>query len=259
MDKEKRYQKILKLLESQTSVSVAELASQLPASAATIRKDLSFLEHRGVLVRSYGGATLASFPSRKYLSVSLPRAQKIANLELKEAIAQEAAKLISDNDTIFIGCGSTFCVFAQHLQHFKNLRVVTTNLNVAYTLASFSHNVYFIGGELMEIDGVYYTGGPKIPYELEKVFVNKAFIGVSGIDLKAGLTIYDLTQLNLYTSICKIAHQIILVSDKTKFGRQSAHRLGPIKGYLHTVVTNKEIDPSYLRAMEQMGIEIVTA
>lgn len=259
MKKEMRHQMILEFLKQEKSLSVQELAFRLQVSPATVRSDLNLLAGQKKLIRTHGGAVYPSLGLQKSITIPVPHPQKIANLELKESIAMEAVKLISENDTIFIGCGSTFYVFAKYLNTFKNLKVVTTNLNVAYELASGSHSVYFIGGELMELDGIYYTGGPKIPYELEKVYVNKAFIGVSGIDLKAGLTIYDLTQFNLYSSIHKIARKTILVSDMTKFGCQSAHLLGPIKGFINTVVTNKEIHPSYKDAILDMGIEFVTA
>ena len=89
-------------------------------------------------------------------------------MEFKERIAEKAASLISDPDTVFIGCGSTFSVFARYLRKFQNLRIVTTKRNVARELASTTNRVYFIGGELMKIDRIYYTGDPKIPYELKK-------------------------------------------------------------------------------------------
>ncbi|HIX59913.1 MAG TPA: DeoR/GlpR family DNA-binding transcription regulator [Candidatus Blautia gallistercoris] len=259
MKKEERQRIILNYLAQNRSVTVSQLAERIPASLATLRKDLNELNAQNKLIRSYGGAILPSRTPQEQFAATLPRPEKIVNLELKERIAEEAARLISDHDTIFIGCGSTFSVFARYLRKFQNLRIVTTNLNVACELAATTNSVYFIGGELMEIDGIYYTGGPKIPYELEKVFVNKAFIGVSGVDIKAGLTIYDLTQLNLYSSIYKIARSLILVCDKTKFGCQSAHRIGPIQGYIQTIVTNKELDPDYKNAIEEMGIRILTA
>ncbi|MGN0132414.1 MAG: DeoR/GlpR family DNA-binding transcription regulator [Lachnospiraceae bacterium] len=259
MKKEKRYEIILEYLKKSGTLSVKEIVEKLHVSATTVRNDLNVLADWELILRTHGGAVLPPSVSKDLLSIPNPHVLEIANQNLKENIGKEAAKLVSDNDTIFIGCGSTFYVFSHYLKNFKNLKIVTTNLNVVYELASTSHSVYFIGGELMELNGIYYTGGPKIPYELEKVFVNKAFIGVSGIDLKAGLTIYDLTQLNLYSSICKIARDIILVCDKSKFGCQSAHLLGPIKGFANTIVTNKEIDATYQQAIENMGIRFITA
>lgn len=259
MNSSQRQNFIMEYLTQEKAVSVQDLSLQLSASAATIRRDLDALASSRKLFRTHGGAVLPTSSSRESLSIPFPVPQSIANLEFKKKIAQEAAKLVSENDTVFIGCGSTFYVLAHYLKNFSNLKVVTTNLNVAYVLASYAHSVYFIGGELIELNGIYYTGGPKIPGELMKIFVNKAFIGVSGIDINAGLTIYDLTQLNLYTAIHKIAHNVILVCDKTKFGCQSAHRLGPIKGYVNTVVTNRETDSQFIASMKDMGIQVLTA
>ena len=108
------------------------------------------------------------------------------------------------------------------------------------------------------MNGIVYTGGPKLPLELDKVFVNKAFIGVSGLDLNAGLTIYDLSQLSLYTCARRIAQQVFLLCDYTKFGYQSAHKIGPAEEIVDTIVTNRQVDPRYPREMGRRNIRFIT-
>ena len=259
MNKSKRQAGILQILAASGTALVSQLAGEMGTSMVTIRHDLMELEREGRILRSHGGAMLRDTPSPDLESL-LPRmpVPQIPNLELKEAVAQEAVKLLSDDDTIFLGGGTTFYVLARLLKTFQNLKIVTTNLSAACELAPYNRNIYFIGGELVEMNGIIYTGGPKIPLELDKVFVNKAFIGVSGLDLGVGLTIYDLSQLSLYTCARKIAQKVVLLCDHTKFGYQSAHKIGPAEEIADTIITNRQVDPRYPREMARRNIEFIT-
>ncbi len=259
MNKSQRQEKILQVLAASGTVMVSQLAAEMGTSMVTIRHDLEDLAREGRVLRSHGGAVLREHPTLDPQS-ALPRlpVPRIPNLEQKEAVAREAVKLLADDDSIFLGGGTTFYVFARLLKTFPNLKIVTTNLSAACELAPYNRNIYFIGGELVEMNGIIYTGGPKLPMELDKVFVNKAFIGVSGLDLKVGLTIYDLSQFSLYACARKIAQNVILLCDHTKFGYQSAHKIGPVEDIVDTIVTNRQVDPSYPREMTRRNIRFIT-
>ena len=56
--REERLQMILERLLTDGKVFVADLAEQFEMSSSTIRNDLSKLQSRGLLVRTYGGAVL---------------------------------------------------------------------------------------------------------------------------------------------------------------------------------------------------------
>ncbi|MFF7573973.1 substrate-binding domain-containing protein [Streptomyces sp. NPDC008061] len=58
MHAEERYKAILRQVRRQGSVRVSELASELGASPATVRKDVEVLSERGLVVRVHGGAML---------------------------------------------------------------------------------------------------------------------------------------------------------------------------------------------------------
>lgn len=259
MNKEKRQEKILQILAVNGTALVSQLAAEMDTSMVTIRHDLTELSQEGRVLRSHGGAMLRERPSLDPES-PLPHlpVPQIPNLEQKEALAREAVKLLADDDSIFIGGGTTFYVLARLLKNFQNLKIVTTNLSAACELAPYNRNIYFIGGELVEMNGIIYTGGPKLPLELDKVFVNKAFIGVSGVDLNVGLTIYDLSQFSLYGCARKIARNVILLCDHTKFGYQSAHKIGPPEEIVDTIITNRQVDPCYPREMARRNIRFIT-
>jgi DeoR/GlpR family transcriptional regulator of sugar metabolism len=254
-----RQQAIMNYLAKNKAAQISALVNHLNVTAVTIRHDLDELERAGKLQRSHGGAVLIETPALEIpILDAIYHPPHIPNLELKEELAALATRCIEPNDSIFLGGGNTFCVMAHYLKNFPQLKLVTTSVNAAYLLAPHIPSIYFIGGELVMAAGVCYTGGPKIPLELDKVFVNKAFITVSGIGSDLGMTINDLSQLNIYMSLPKMATEVVLVCDRTKFGYQGAHKIGALQSLVDTVVTNGPIDHIYCEPIRALGIRLIT-
>ena len=61
-----RRNKIEQIINEKRSVLVVELAKQFDVTTETIRGDLEKLERQGVLVRTYGGATVADGSGARY-------------------------------------------------------------------------------------------------------------------------------------------------------------------------------------------------
>ena len=97
---EERRFRICEILSRQRTVSATELKDTLMVTAATIRRDLCALEQEGLLVRSHGGAVSKSSSTSFQPSYE---ALGRANQTEKQAIAVEAAKLIFDGETVFLG------------------------------------------------------------------------------------------------------------------------------------------------------------
>ena len=57
----KRLQEIVDLLDQKGYVKAKELSQKYQVSMETIRKDLTFLEEKGVVKKEYGGATCHSY------------------------------------------------------------------------------------------------------------------------------------------------------------------------------------------------------
>ena len=138
-----RQQQILDLLKKFGSVSVAELAEKLAVSPNTARSDLDALAKEGLLERTHGGATLPKpvlppqlWPQGETLS---PGAAHIVDYALT---------WIKDGDSLILD-GSPLCLLlAEGMADFRNLRVITTSLPVAYLLTQEPTNrVVIAGGE----------------------------------------------------------------------------------------------------------------
>src|SRR5512135_2758332 len=95
---------LLKELNDNGYVQATELASRLNLSAATIRRDFALLEEEGLCIRKRGGAVRSAQGVTLELSYEIKRGQRIAE---KKRIAEAAAKLVEDGDTLILDAGST--------------------------------------------------------------------------------------------------------------------------------------------------------
>ena len=146
MDKyspEERHQIILNLLESRDKVMAAELASQLSATEATIRRDLRLLAENGLCKRIHGGA----------LSLARGEGSQIERLENngaeKQALAIQALGILKQSDVVFIDAGSTHILLAGLLPQNMNLTVVTNSPDIASrVIARKNIRTILTGGEI---------------------------------------------------------------------------------------------------------------
>ena len=93
-----RQQKILEILDSQGSVSIAALSELFGCSRVTIRNDIRTLENMGQLSRTRGGAKRsgqADSPETSYPSLS-------RHSGAKQRIAARAYEYIGENSTIIL-------------------------------------------------------------------------------------------------------------------------------------------------------------
>ena len=121
---ERRAQMILHELLRAGKVSVLSLAHRLNVSPATIRRDLSELEQRGLLRRSHGGAEpvqpLLYEPFRHTSSFHEQERERSAE---KRRIGLVASELVSDGDILAIGAGTTATQVARSVCLHKGLTV----------------------------------------------------------------------------------------------------------------------------------------
>lgn len=122
---------ILAALKEEKHVVVSELAKQFDVSEETIRRDLDKLEKEGYVVKTYGGAVIS-----EGAAIELPYVvRKKANVEAKQKIAELAAELIMDGDTLILDASSTALFIAQKIKTKKDITLLTNSLEVLMELS----------------------------------------------------------------------------------------------------------------------------
>jgi len=253
MLKEERQLRILEELHDNRQVAVADLSRRLGVSEVTIRRDLREMDEQGRLRRAHGGAVAAA-PALP----EPPVVQRLARAEhCKECIGREAAALVADGESVFIGSGSTTAYVTRHLVGRKNLTVVTNALNVATELAAAEGVMVVVTGGMMRGSELSLVGHIA-EQSLREVRVDKVIMGMQAISLEAGMTNDYLPEVMTDRTIIGMAPQLIVVADHTKFGKIASTYIAPVNR-ITTLVTDSETSPEILTDLKRLGIEVIVA
>jgi DeoR family transcriptional regulator of aga operon len=98
-----RHKFILDSLRQDGFVKVADVATTLNVTTATIRNDLKFLEEKKLMFRTHGSASVVNPHT---IDLNLTEKEKMKTIE-KRKIARAAYDLIEPHDSIIIGADST--------------------------------------------------------------------------------------------------------------------------------------------------------
>lgn len=248
-----RREKIVRLVHNDGFVRVEELAEYFKVSSVTIRNDLNYLDEKGLLLRSHGGAMIVDS-----VAAEVPFTEKgSVNRTQKDAIGAAAAALVNHGESIILDSGTTTQYVAKNLINKRNLVVMTNGLNVANELTKSSDvEIMMTGGTLRSTSLSFY--GSQAEDVLKQYRFDKLFLGVDGFDLNTGLTTHFDREATLNRLMCDVASEIILVTDSSKFGRKGYHFIRAF-GAFHTLVTDKGIPLDYAGGLKRQGVTVIIA
>lgn len=253
MKQENRHKAILSAVEVQGTVRVAELAKQLNVTEMTIRRDLSLLERQGLLKRVHGGGISAR--GRSYEpTLQLRKTEHIAE---KQRIARIACEFIKEGDFIALDVGSTTYELARHLVDRHNLTVITPSLLIANLLANQP------GLRLILPGGIVRPGETSMIGELshrafEMFHIDRLFLGVGGIDSKAGLTEYNWDDTLVKQAMLKTAKQVVALADSSKFERIGTVKIATLES-LDVLVTDQEPPLALADVLRKVNVKVIVA
>lgn len=218
MSKSQREEEILEILKMNNYATVDYLAGKLFISPSSIRRDLSNLERKGYVRRSYGGATLLSQPT----SIAPFSLRRQENRREKIAVVKNAVSLIAPDSSIFIDSSTTALNFALLLNPDLNVTVYTNNMQLAHLLASKHIKTYAAGGLVSDFDNVVTTGSYTLGM-LENIYVDQLFFTCTA--LSPGGVIMDINEEE--TAVRKFmlarAQKRVFLCLKERFGKFSQH------------------------------------
>jgi DeoR family fructose operon transcriptional repressor len=232
---EERRNQLLEMVRSRGFASLPELAERLNVSESTVRRDLDYLEEVGSAKRTHGGVFYTG-PSPKLPPFD---ERQPAQWDKKKLIAEQAAGLVEDGDTILLDGGSTTYEVARLLVG-RRLQIVTNALGVANLFASNANNdLVIVGGYVYPRTGV--ALGPYANEMLERLNVRRTILSVSGVNDR-GFFNSNLLLVETERAMMRAADEVIVVADSTKFGRQSLSHLCALSEIQHLVVDHEISD-----------------
>lgn len=260
MRREERLVAILDLLAQEGNVEVSDIVDAFGISAATARRDLDVLAERNLLHRTHGGASAQS------LSYDLPlRYKRNPRTDAKAAIAAAVQELIDPRMRVGLSGGTTSTAIAAELAQRSDLEardgegitVVTNAINIAAQLVIRPHIRVVVTGGVAQMRS-YELTGPYSDLMLERITLDRAFIGTNAIDVLNGPMVADEREARVNALMAERAEQAWIVADSSKIGRRGFARVGE-PGLFHGIVTDIGITAAQRRDLMSYGLEVIAA
>ena len=250
---EERRNRILDYITTNQKADVHELSMLLNETEITIRRDLIELEKSKKLIRVHGGAVINEQKNSVWHTSAIT--DRLArNREKKERIAQFAATLIQNDESIFIDGGSTNQILAPMIKGLNNMLFVTNSPDIAEILLENENNrILQIGGELTRDTRL--TTGPDAVENIRKYYVDKFITSVSGIDPKTGCYSAIPSESSTKRTFATHARETILLVDSSKFNRK-AFCLAFDLSQITTIVTDSEAPEVDVQRLRARGIDV---
>ncbi len=248
---EERRQHILAIAQREGRVRVRDLSEALGISQITIRKDLDYLQVKGLLQRSHGGA-LPVQPGALF-DPTIAEKEKSHHSE-KDRIGNAAANMVQEGQCVMLDSGTTTTAVAHALKRFSRLTVITNAVNIAAELTGTDFEVILTGGTLRK--NSFSLVGPLAEDMLAEMHADILFLGVDGFDLEVGLTTPNLQESRVNRAMVNGATKVVVVCDSTKFNRRSLSRIAPPSA-IHYVITDENLPKHVGAALSPLNIELI--
>lgn len=255
MHERDRRSAILEAMAGRPVVPVRELAALTGASAATLRRDLAKLEEAGLARRVHGGvaAPEAGFPEA--LGAPAFQAERVRNAAAKRAIAQVAAGLCRDGESIIINAGTTTFAMVDFLRA-RRLNILTNSFPIAEALIRSSRNrITLPGGEVFREQGIVLS-----PFEddaIRNLHATTMFMSAAAVT-PLGLVEVDPLIARAEAKLLSRTERLIVLADSSKFEPKGSLVVCPL-ARVSTVVTDEGIDEAARAMLEKAGIEVIVA
>ncbi|MDU2557819.1 MULTISPECIES: DeoR/GlpR family DNA-binding transcription regulator [Anaerococcus] len=225
MFQEERLSFIIETLDEKERVSVGELAQKLDVSEVTIRKDLKELEEKKVIKRTHGGAIRI----KKNVEELTTDSKKHMKTIEKENIAKLASGLLDNSMTIFLDAGTTTSKLAKYLKEFKDLTVISYDLELALALSKYPKiKTYILGGYIenktrtvLSLDG----------YEnLSRFHADICFMGTDAYDDNFVYSTSE-TKGRIKSKMIENSRVSVMMTDTSKYPSKGLYSFGKIGNF----------------------------
>ena len=255
MSNHKRHKRLLKLLDEREHASVQQLMEWLSASAATVRRDISWLAAKNQLTRTRGGAQRLEQKKKSYtLSSETFQNNAQQHTAAKRAIARYATSMCNNGETIIINGGTTTFMMAEFLVE-KQLKILTNSFLMAERLLVTSDNEIILpGGKVYREQNVILS-----PFENDVAqhhYAAKMFMGVYGLSI-LGLMEADPLLIQAEKRLIGQAEELVVLVDSSKFQRKAGLVLCGLNR-VSTVITDTGASDSAVQLLEHYGVRVIT-
>lgn len=230
-DATERRDMIVKYLEQNGQVDVAQLSEKFDVSDMTVRRDLEKLEKEERLIRVHGGARVL----KKTMYEAVLGDRVLDNHEYKEEIGRYCMRFIEDGDVIALDASSTALALARNIT--ANVRVVTNNISIAQELSQKENvDIVLLGGNVRKKSCS--TVGFSAVTMMEELLVDKLFLSSKALAFEYGISDATESEGEMKKAMIQSSNKVILMADCTKLGTRAFYRVGSVE-CADIIVTNQ--------------------
>ena len=215
-----RQKQILNLLNRHGEIQLKGLSKEFPEySVMTLRRDLTYLEEKGYLIRTHGGAiSRDKFRTEGEEDAYSMRARE--NREAKAVIAKKALPYVEKGRSVYLDAGSTIMQLARLLKD-DSYTVITSAVNTALELVKKTRISVFLPGGNVNANTLSCSGPTSLDV-LSQVNIDLAFMSASGFSVDRGFTVSNMNECALKKHVVQKAKKVFLLMDTGKFNKDLA-------------------------------------
>lgn len=244
---------IEKQISENGSVLVIELANRFNVTTETIRGDLYKLEKQGVLVRTYGGATIAGNGDSE-LNVN---EREVVNSEGKQKIGSVAASMIRDGETVFLDASTSALHLSRSIKN-KHVTVITNANKIVTELAECPDiHVICIGG-FLNARNMSYSGRIAEETIKKNYFADKFFFSCKGVTFDHGLADTNEGEAEIKKCMLANSESAIFLCDKNKLGKIGVRMITDFSG-IDFLITDIDLDEEWVKKLDENDIKLMKA
>ena len=173
--------------------------------------------------------------------------------QLKRELAEFAASLVNNGETVFIENGSSNALLARTLADQKDVTIITVSSYIAHLLKETRCEVILLGGIYQKKSES--MVGPLTRQYVQQVHFSKAFIGIDGWQPDTGFTGRDMMRSDVVNAVLAKECEAIVLTDSSKFGAVHPYTMGPASRFSR-VITDERLRDEYRQQLEQDGLTV---
>ena len=244
------------ILQQEGNISTKDAMDLLKVSESTVRRLFGKMEADGEAIRVFGGIRLARSDNKYQYDLTMERQR-----QAKTQIGKLAASMVSDNEFIYIDCGTTTIHLCQFLverikrgdltgltvvtNSFTHLEILTPYCTTVMTGGTYSPARKSCAGALCEAF-------------LRQFHFQHAFLGVDGFCVEDGFSTSDLETSHLTGVSATLADNTFVLMDSSKFGKRSFVVYDRFEN-IRKIITDSKIPEHTKEILEARGLEICIA
>ncbi|UNK60899.1 DeoR/GlpR family DNA-binding transcription regulator [Buttiauxella ferragutiae] len=247
----KRRLDIAEIVRKNGEIKVDDLAEMLAVSGVTIRNDLNYLEQQGYLKRSFGGAIYTAQPVTVAARHDAPVRQPL-DTAIGLELAKQVARLVCDEETVFLGAGSVLRKAIPFLGDYRELCLVVNDLAHVAPVRD------YVDGEMVLLGGVLGASGQTLEGELSLQSLrqyqpSRCLIEVEHISDDGTLNVGSESAAALLQEAIKLSAQCVVVLTKRPVYGEPRYAVGKLN-QINAVVTPQIVAAEYHSRFIAVGL-----